>query len=204
MKRFASFYAAPVAILLFAACGASHTPGDAGSADGGRDGGPVDGGDLAACSVPTDCVVVPASCCGSCGAATRGDAIALNVTRANEYRTSVCDGLGCPACFMEQDPTLIATCQASRCVVVDLYEHAAAACTGDDECRIRTVDCCECGGDITRAGIIAIRRDSEGPFSSLVCDPGWACPECAPTYPSEVVPVCHEGHCRAVWGTPPP
>ncbi|MFW5921170.1 MAG: hypothetical protein ACOCUS_04965 [Polyangiales bacterium] len=207
---------AAVLALLFAlasaGCGSSHGPGDGGGGrdgggtdgggtDAGHDGGGIDAGDgVRACEVPSDCIVVPESCCGSCGAATRGDAIALAADRADDYRTSVCEGMGCPACFMQQDPTLLATCNAGVCEVVDLHEHPSAACDSDDECRVRTRDCCECGGDTSRAGLVAIRADGEGDFTSVVCDPMIGCPECAPVYPEEASAVCNpDGYCEVEW-----
>ena len=48
--------------------------GSGGSATGGSGGGP----DFFACQVSSECLLRPASCCGSCGAATRSDVIALN------------------------------------------------------------------------------------------------------------------------------
>jgi hypothetical protein len=146
---------------------------------------------------------VPVSCCGTCGTATRGDAIAIARARAGEFRSGACGaGSVCPPCAGTQDPSLLATCQAGRCALVDLLDVPSNACTADADCRVRSVDCCECGGRTGRDGLVAIRVDAEPAFSALVCDgPTVACPECAPVYPSEARAVCdpRARHCALVW-----
>ncbi|MEZ4338455.1 MAG: hypothetical protein R3B82_17685 [Sandaracinaceae bacterium] len=149
------------------------------------------------CSAPSDCVVVPASCCGSCGAATRGDAIAVATDRASAYRTSACGAdTGCPACFMEPDPTLVATCTAGRCAVVDLAMHAATECTVSADCRVRAAECCECGATITESTVVAVSDGAA--YEALVCDPGMGCPECEPLYPDTIGATCEGGRCAII------
>jgi len=179
-------------------CTDSHSGGDAGGTDTG-------GGSFDLCEVSSECVVVPVSCCGSCGAATRGDAIAINSDQAGAHRMSVCGPMGdCPACYMPQDPTLVATCNAGRCEIVDLRDDDIAACAEASDCRIRTKDCCECGGDTSMEGLIAIPRESENAYMELVCDEGMftGCPECAPIYPPEASATCVDGFCAVVWSSP--
>lgn len=182
----------PVLVALFAAgCPSTHGP----DTDGGADG-------FDECAVPSECLVVPASCCGSCGAATRGDAVAVSRSRADAYRASVCgDDFGCPACFMEPDPTLVATCQAGRCVVVDLQLHAATECAGPTDCRVRASECCECGASITPSTVVAVSNGAA--YEALVCDPGTGCPECAPVYPDDYGAFCDEGRCVMVFAGRP-
>lgn len=154
--------------------------------------------DYFACEVPSDCVVIPESCCGSCGAPVRGDAIAVAKRNAAAYAGEVCeDNGGCPACApLFIDPTLVATCRAERCELVDLYEHEASECAEDDECRIRTPDCCPCDGDVSPGRLVAV--SSVNAYEALVCDPEQACPECAPIYPSEVTASCNaSGRCES-------
>ncbi len=182
----------PVAVLLLAAglisaCADQHEPQDAGP----------DPAAYAACEVPSDCVVVSHSCCGSCGAPTRGDAVAIATDRASAYRGATCgQDTGCPACApLFVDPTLVATCRDQRCELVDLREHEASACTEDSACRIRTPDCCPCGGDTSPGRLLGV--SSENTYASLVCDPEQACPECAPLYPDEVTVRCNaDDHCE--------
>jgi len=193
------------AAMLLAGCGESHSytcEGPACDRDAGHDAG-VDP-DLLSCTGPEDCVVIPRSCCGSCGAATREDSIAVRADRAGDWSTMACaadgdDPIGCPGCFMEQDPTLLAGCEEGRCVVVDLYEHPSAQCTVDAECVLRARECCECGADTSFAGVVAINSIGRTEFEALVCNDDTACPECAPVYPEDAMPVCHEGHCEVQW-----
>lgn len=175
-----------VGVLALGACGGS-------TQTGGADAGP----DYVHCVRNDDCVIRPASCCGACGAATRGDVIAVEKTRAALYASDHCAGVGCPACYAEPDPTLLATCVDHKCAVVDLLAHDSTSCSADGDCRIRTTSCCECNGATDRAHLVAV--SSEVDFSPLVCD-GQACPECAPLYPVNVSASCNEsGHCVVVW-----
>lgn len=177
-----------LAFLALPACTSSH--------EGGDDSGSID---LGACDVTSDCVVVSVSCCGTCGTATRGDAIAIHQARVRDHAAAACgDDAACPACAGVQDPNLVATCRAGRCEVVDLLAEPLTACTADTECRLRPHDCCSCGGDVSEAGLVAIRRDDESALMELVCDegPSSGCPECEPTYPDGVTARCDTGRCR--------
>ncbi|GMV17290.1 MAG: hypothetical protein HS104_23845 [Polyangiaceae bacterium] len=172
------------ALAVCAACGGR-------SDDSGGTGGTGGVPGLTACSKNADCIVIPKSCCGSCSGATRGDALAVNQAKAGEYRNGVCEGKGCPACYMPTDPTLVATCSSGSCELVDLLEHASTACADVAECRVRTTACCECGGPTDDEHLIAVSAESQ--FSALVCD-DQACPECAPQYPDKTL-ACQGGHC---------
>jgi hypothetical protein len=177
------------AMLIAAACGDD----DGGDGDGG--GHP----DFASCEHNSQCVVVPESCCGACGAPTRGDAIAINEASAAEYSQRACeDDVGCPACApLFIDPTLVATCRAARCELVDLMDHRASVCTRDSDCRVRTPDCCECGGDTAAGRLIGVAASAEREYADLVCDADEACPECGAIYPDEVTVQCAaNGHCE--------
>lgn len=174
--------------LLLAACGDGGATGDGGQSD------------FFACERSSECSVVPQSCCGTCGAPSRGDALAISRASAAEYARGTCaDDVGCPACAaLFIDPTLVATCRAGTCELVDLQLHAASACTQDDDCKVRTPDCCECGGDTDPGRLIGINAGAERAYADLVCDPERACPECAPIYPREVAVECNsDGHCAA-------
>lgn len=154
--------------------------------------------DVAACEVPSDCVVVPESCCGTCGAPTRGDAVAIARDALTAYQCGACGPhAGCPACApLFIDPTLVATCVDQRCELVDLLHDEASACESDDDCRVRTPDCCPCGGDTSPGRLIGM--SSEDAYAALVCDPDQACDECAPVYPDEVTVSCNaQDHCVA-------
>lgn len=193
-------------------CGGSTDSGTGGSAGSGGSGGAAASGgsggtggsaatggsggiDFVSCSVNSDCVLRPKSCCGSCGAATREDAIAINVKTASDYSTMVCENGGCPACYMPQDPTLLAACRGGTCEVVDLLMHASSECQTEADCRVRTTDCCECGGAMDPEHLVAISTQGDAAFSQLVCDPDASCPECAPQYPPAQL-ACDNGHCK--------
>jgi hypothetical protein len=185
-------------LVLAAACGDDDAALDGGNAE--SDSGAPDAAlpaDLFACDVPSDCKVVPASCCGGCGAPRRGDALAIAGDKLGEHREMVCDDQqACPDCdSLFLDPTLVATCRDARCALVDLLEHAASACESDDECSLRTPDCCPCGGDYSPGRVIAVT--SQSAYAELVCDPEQGCDGCLPSYPSEVTAACNaQGHCE--------
>jgi hypothetical protein len=177
-------------VLAIGACGDDDAVGDGGIApDGGHP-------DYYACEVPSDCLVVPESCCGTCGAPTRSDAVAVARDKSAAFQAAACGSdTGCPACApLFIDPTLVASCRARRCELIDLLEHEASACESDDNCHVRTPDCCPCGGDTSPGRLIGV--SSENAYSALVCDPESACPECGPIYPDEVTVSCNaDDHC---------
>lgn len=170
--------------------GSGGTGGSGGSGGAGGSGGTGTGGGPSptACTRNDDCIVIPESCCGSCGAPTRTDARAAN--RNHVPVDPKCAMTGCPACYQEPDPTLLATCDHGDCRIVDLRLDPSTACKQDGECRLRSPDCCECGG--RTSPLVAI--SSEPLYSALVCDDR-ACPECAPIYPTNWVATCDNGHC---------
>lgn len=172
------------------------------SACGGRTAG-TDGGTVATydlCAQPSDCLVRSTSCCGTCGAATRGDIVAISVGAANAYAVQACSGSnGCPTCFGVTDARLVATCRAGHCAVVDLATHPSTACAVSSDCRVRTSECCECGGEIDERHIIAVAAGGDPALQAQVCDSDQACPECAPIYPANVQATCDSGHCKATW-----
>lgn len=184
--------------------GASSTggqPGDGGSATGGMNGGGSAHPELRGCTVSTDCVVVPETCCGQCGVAARDDAIALREENRAEYRDLVCeDAPPCLPCAGDPDPTLVATCVAGLCEVVDLLEQEVTACSVNDDCRLRAQACCECGAGTGPGGLIALRSDAVPAYQALVCPPDGGCAGCVPLYPDEAEAVCSaEGRCQVAW-----
>ncbi|MEZ4328553.1 MAG: hypothetical protein R3B40_25240, partial [Polyangiales bacterium] len=76
-------------------CAQSHaSPGDGGARDTGGGGG--------TCAVAADCTLLPASCCGACGAATASDMVAVRNEDVEANRARACaGGVGCPECFMQ-------------------------------------------------------------------------------------------------------
>ena len=167
---------------------------DASAGSGGGEPDVDASADLWACEVSSDCMIVPESCCGACGTPTRGDAIAIARNKASDWNAVACPGdLECPTCDAVIDPTLVARCSAQTCVLVDLQQHRATECTSDDQCRVRTPDCCECNGDTHEGRLLAVA--SENAYRDLVCDPQQACDGCAPVYPEEATATCQSGRC---------
>ena len=133
--------------------------------------------DYAACEVPSDCTVAPASCCGSCGAATRGDAVAITTDDVQPH-TPVLYAATTPAARVRaalhrpdaRRNVRGATLQAD---FIDLLEHESHRVQRDGNYRVRTPDCCECNGDTSLGRLIGV--SSENAYASLVCDPKQAC-----------------------------
>jgi len=163
--------------------------------DSGGDGGGSDAA-INACTENSDCVVVPQSCCGSCGAATRGDAVAVSRLDLDRQRADACEGTGgCPACFAETDPLLVATCRSNRCELVDLLaDEDVTSCSEPADCTLRFSGCCACAPSDTP--VISIRADGEMSYQRLTCDSDAACPECEPTFGSSIVAECIANRCE--------
>ncbi len=176
--------------------------GVAGVAGGLADAGAAAAAGWSACTTTSECVVRPGTCCGSCGAATRGDAVGVNRKAAEAHLQQACaSGEGCDLCFMPDDPTLVATCSTGSCRVVDLLALPLTACSTDADCRIRTSDCCECGGSAEADSLIAVRVGSEPELVKILCDPMALCDDCDPGYPEYARAACHAGRCT-VTGSP--
>jgi hypothetical protein len=176
----------------------------------GHSGAPGRGGSAGSPAVPTectghaDCALRATTCCGTCGAPTRDDVIALRVDALDDYSSAVCgpQGAMCPACAALPNRKLFATCAAGVCQVVDLTQSTVTACSSDGDCVVRTPECCECGANMDFLSLVAIAAARRAEFESLVCQPTSACPECAPVYPPNVVAVCWSGHCTALLTEP--
>lgn len=195
------------AIILLSACGGSVTKEaetDAGSkADSSADTfNTIDSGFGQACSMPGMCALVPASCCGSCGVATRGDQFAIARDKASEYRTLACttDGgaVGCPACAGFPDPELQAFCRGGSCVPVFVPRDEVSLCSTDDDCALVSGVCCgACDGE---RSLVAVAKSRAGEFASQICDPRVDCAPCAIPTPTTTIARCDPAtkHCVAI------
>ena len=175
--------------LFLAACAGGASSG----ASSERAGSTAD--DAPQCELPADCVIAPRTCCGECGAATERDSVAVPRVWRDEGRIT-CEGadMGCPDCFQETDPALIATCQAHHCRVVALARESITACATDAECVLRPAQCCECGA----SAFLSVRRDSVDQLDRLLCgEEPVACPECVGRPPAGLLASCTEGRCVA-------
>ena len=157
------------------------------------------GEDLRSCGETSECEVVSQTCCGECGEATLEGSTAIRADRVEDHFEGLCaDDIACDPCVGGPNPDLVATCNAARCVAVDLSRLPLAACTTDDECRLRAPECCECGSDVSPEALVAIRADAEADLRSLLCDRTAVCGACAPAYPPSVAAACVGGRCAVV------
>jgi hypothetical protein len=164
-----------------------------GAPPAGGTAGVCDGPAVTSCSEPWDCRLATPSCC-LCGTPELDDYIAINRNAPAE-----CD---CPQacdCVLEPNPNLGATCQAGRCTGFDVRRIAElSACQSDSECVLREgAGCCEgCGGG--EWSWVALRKDSGGALSNLVCGSGpGACPPCMPPPPPDTKrAACVAGRCE--------
>jgi hypothetical protein len=170
------------------------TGGGAGTAGEAGAGG---GGTLSPCEENADCMILPATCCGACGVATRDDIQALNQEDAVSFRMDTCGQVACPGCAGTPDPTLVATCSDGFCAVVDILVDELTTCTSPSDCRVRTTDCCECGGRTDPTHLIAVSKSSGNRYEELVCAEASVCAACLPQYPQTDVD-CVNGHCQIV------
>jgi hypothetical protein len=177
-----------LASVAFMGCAQSH--------DALGDGGRRDSAGGGACSVSSDCTLLPETCCGSCGAATATDMVAVADDDVEANRTRACrDTVACPTCFMEQDPFLLAVCSAGECEARNLRVDPLTSCTNSDECQLAPRECCACGV-LSRAEVVAF-NPARGSYADLVCDPRAECPPCVPILDG-LRAECVSGHCSVV------
>ena len=189
------------ASVLVLGCAAERVGDDAGG-DARGDSDDPDGGDDArgewtACDERSDCALVSRECCGTCEAASLDDFDAINVWFRRERDEHVCGGSepSCPLCGALPNPWLIATCDASTCVGVDLHTQPFNTCETDDDCRLRSRACCECGATMEIENIVAVPAAAEAAVAEVLCDEDAQCPECDWDYPPELSAVCRAGRC---------
>lgn len=149
------------------------------------------------CTRNDECALAITDCCGPCGVPTLADFHPILASRAADHAAFVCPdpgGAHCADCAVLPHGHLGAVCEAGRCTGYDVRQLPLSACTTDADCRVRTRDCCECGGATDRGSLIAVRVGADE-YAALVCDET-SCPECLPTYPSNVEAYCApDGHC---------
>jgi hypothetical protein len=136
------------------------------------------------------CALVPASCCGRCGAATWADHIALPRESAADYREQACGtdagSGGCPDCAGLPDVDLQAFCRDGACATVDVRNDPISSCSSDDDCvAVHGVCCGPCDSE---RGLVAINKTRASEFKSQICDPRVDCAGCPP--PASVTVVC--------------
>ena len=151
-----------------------------------------------ACTTNSDCVFESTRCC-YCHVGKLDDAVAVNATSAERYRSRVCaETAACPGCtngMRRVEPNLIATCLEGRCVGVDITQTAITACTTKDDCKFRSDRCCGCSS-LGSGNAIPIGVGQDAAYEALRCDPGEACAECSAEVPEgpDFMRGC-DGHC---------
>jgi hypothetical protein len=131
---------------------------------------PDAGGISTACQRNSDCALVNATCCGTCGEPGASDKAAVSRTSVSAWVDARCAGSGaCPPCIA-RDGTFVAVCDAGRCTVQNLAQ--SMECLKDSDCAIRAKDCCACG-TLGRDAFAAMNASAGWPACTAACA---ACP----------------------------
>jgi len=151
--------------------------------------------DWAECNDSDECVAVPASCCGQCGAATPDDMIGVNREFQSAYRVDVaCAGGGedCPLCAATQDPNLVAVCLSNRCEARDLRDTGVSVgCMEDSDCMLASPTCCAGCGILGEDSLIAIERGAQAQLlEELACSETVTCDACTGEPDPSLSAVC--------------
>ena len=150
----------------------------------------------ASCSFPTDCTLVPSTCCGSCSEPSLANRVAVRTGQEAAVQAAMgCHLVDCIPCeATAPNPWLGATCSGGRCVAFDLRQTGLASCLDSSECVLRAgLNCCEpcAAGALDYA---AVNRNAD--IRALVCgDADVACPPCVPVPPMSIEPSCVNGSC---------
>jgi hypothetical protein len=140
-----------------------------------------------ACEDGSECMLIPRTCCGTCGAATAKDVRAVNTDWFETGARSECAGQSCPDCHDSNAHQLVAVCEKKTCKVLKLDELPLTRCKRDDECATRPVGCC--GGEA-----IAVRKDQLERLSERMCGKnGVGCGRMM--QPALPAAICLKGRC---------
>ncbi len=152
------------------------------------------------CNDPNDCVLVPRSCCETCGEPTPMDVTAITRGSEEALSASLCgpDPMPCPVCATTPNPSLFAACDDGQCKAVDLREDEASQCETEADCQVRPAACCECGAGTGADQIVAVNPEKADAFEASLCPEEVACAECAWEAPNEVSVACAGGHCELI------
>jgi hypothetical protein len=152
---------------------------------------------LDACEDNGDCFLRAKGCCGACDPSQLSDFVALNVEYNDVYAATLnCEVVDCAPCLEPEpgtsnQPYFVATCQANRCIAVDLRTTDVTECNQPSDCSLRFGSgCCEsCGGEI-------IALSDQATLSDLVCPKEIPpCLACEPGDPAGLTADCQSGRC---------
>jgi hypothetical protein len=192
--------------ILLMACGGKTLDVDEVSDAASDTGGSSDSGaadtarDLAKCTGPNTCSLVPTTCCGTCSQPTTENMTAVTRGLEAEHSKLVCgDGpVGCPACApLIPDGSVQAWCVASRCKPIDVRKEPVSTCATDADCMLRHAPCCEpC--DESPYDLVALNPTKVEAYRASVCAGDETCSKCLSRYPADTVAVCDPAtkHCR--------
>lgn len=160
-----------------------------------------------ACTVNTECVRVPVSCCGCSSWGPLSSFTAINI-KNQDRRCALVDCLPCepspPPALDDPSSYFVATCQkppnagpdaVGRCVVVDLRATQITACQSATDCVLRSgTNCCPgCGNG--NFPLVSINGSQYSALSDLVCGgDNMGCPKCAANFDGYDV-ACNLGRC---------
>jgi hypothetical protein len=109
------------------------------------------------CDAHADCGLQARTCCASCGPPELDSLIAVNGQSLGMKDAGLCWGdpaADCGKCVQAANPTVYSACVDGQCRLLDVAEYAE--CTKDEDCGLRTKDCCSCGGDFTGPGLVSV------------------------------------------------
>jgi hypothetical protein len=204
--------------LIGYACGGKATSDLLGSSGGGASSGGTSSGGVSSsggtsggtgssgssgmvpldCKEPSDCALVPRTCCGVCGEPSLGDMIAVPDSQADTYRTNVCTPPEpCPKCAVQVNPNLIATCRGQKCTGVDIRTDADyASCNKNEDCVLRAGnECCELCAPVEPSQYIALNIKGARTLAETACVGAPPCTKCPPGPPPLVKAVCVSNRC---------
>jgi hypothetical protein len=142
---------------------------------------------------PGQCTLVWDGCCAPCGGTDTSHYHAVRSENAAAFLAEECPHPPACAACNEPPPPVVATCTPNGCDVLQLAPDPAIACEIDTDCRVRTKDCCECGGNTATSNLIAISNEQR--YSDLVCPAAASCDDCLPTYENAPRARCANGRC---------
>jgi hypothetical protein len=156
---------------------------------------------LDTCEDNDDCVLHAKGCCGACYAEGLSGFVAINVAYEDTFwRSKDCSMTNCsfpPECDTPWDEPsetnyFVATCQANRCVAIDIRTTEVTECEQPSDCWLRWgANCCSGCGD---ASMIALSNESL--LSELVCPKEKPpCVPCREGAPQNYIPDCQAGRC---------
>ena len=136
------------------------------------------------CTRHSDCQLQLRTCCGPCVPPLGSALLGTRVTSPG-LRETVCGDVACDDCYTPPSTTAYAACIDGLCGVIDVTEQAA--CDTDADCRLVTKNCCECGGDFTFEGVMAVSSDPLRPECA-----GVGCDGCLPPRPEGIYGACRD------------